>query len=253
MYERTQILKLAANIGQLLLESGSETHLVEEIIRAVCHQYGYPLSDAYVTPTGIMISLVDSNSESMSIIRRVDHRGIHLNRINRIEHLIRKMKKEKLSPEQVVLCYENIAIEKKTNWLFTMFFSGITASFYCLLFKGTALDFINAFIIGCVIAIITALLQKIQINSFFINAIGGASITALALFSSSHHLTHNMDTVIIGSIMLLAPGLAITNAIRDTIAGDYVSGLARGVEAFLVAISIAAGTGLVFRLWMLLQ
>ena len=43
--------------------------------------------------------------------------------------------------------------------------------------------------------------------------------------------------------MLLVPGIAITNAIRDTIAGDLVSGLTRAAEAFFIALSIAVGTG----------
>ena len=43
--------------------------------------------------------------------------------------------------------------------------------------------------------------------------------------------------------MLLVPGLAITNAIRDTVAGDYLSGLSRGTEAFLTALAIAIGAG----------
>lgn len=47
--------------------------------------------------------------------------------------------------------------------------------------------------------------------------------------------------------MLLVPGLAITNAIRDTISGDLVSGISRAVEAFLIAIAIAAGTGIVLK------
>ena len=58
-----------------------------------------------------------------------------------------------------------------------------------------------------------------------------------------------MDKVIIGSIMLLVPGLAITNAIRDTIAGDLVSGIARAVEAFLTAIGVAVGTGVILSFW----
>ena len=49
--------------------------------------------------------------------------------------------------------------------------------------------------------------------------------------------------------MLLVPGLAITNAIRDTVAGDLVSGLARGAEAFLTAIAVAVGTGVVLSFW----
>ena len=42
----------------------------------------------------------------------------------------------------------------------------------------------------------------------------------------------NMDTVIISAIMPLVPGVAITNAIRDTLQGDYLSGGARVLEPF---------------------
>ena len=52
-----------------------------------------------------------------------------------------------------------------------------------------------------------------------------------------------MDVVISGSILPLLPGVAITNAIRDTLQGDYMSGGARAVEAFVMAASIAIGIG----------
>lgn len=54
----------------------------------------------------------------------------------------------------------------------------------------------------------------------------------------------NMDTVMISSIMPLVPGMAITNAARDTLQGDYLSGAARILEAFLKAAGIALGIGL---------
>ena len=44
---------------------------------------------------------------------------------------------------------------------------------------------------------------------------------------------------IVGLIMPAVPGTAITNAIRDTLRGDYNSGMARAVEAFVTALSIA--------------
>lgn len=44
--------------------------------------------------------------------------------------------------------------------------------------------------------------------------------------------------------MPLVPGVAITNAIRDTLQGDYLSGGARVLEAFLKAASIALGVGI---------
>ena len=54
----------------------------------------------------------------------------------------------------------------------------------------------------------------------------------------------NLDTVIIGSIMPLVPGVAITNAVRDTFQGDYISGCARLLEAFLKAAFVALGIGI---------
>ena len=53
-----------------------------------------------------------------------------------------------------------------------------------------------------------------------------------------------MDIVIISSIMPLVPGVAITNAVRDSLQGDYISGCARILEAFLIAAAIAIGIGL---------
>lgn len=49
--------------------------------------------------------------------------------------------------------------------------------------------------------------------------------------------------------MLLVPGIIITNAVRDIIAGDYLAGITRGSEAFLIAVAIAVGTGVVISLW----
>ena len=49
--------------------------------------------------------------------------------------------------------------------------------------------------------------------------------------------------------MLLVPGLAITNAIRDTMRTDYVSGVARATEAIICAVAIAIGIVLVLTLY----
>ena len=54
----------------------------------------------------------------------------------------------------------------------------------------------------------------------------------------------DMDVVIVAAIMPIVPGVAITNAIRDTLQADYLSGCARMLEAFLTAASVAVGIGL---------
>jgi uncharacterized membrane protein YjjP (DUF1212 family) len=63
----------------------------------------------------------------------------------------------------------------------------------------------------------------------------------------------NTDLIIIGSIMPLVPGIPITNAIRDTLQGDYMSGTARAVEAFIISFGITVGIGLGMGLFNLLK
>ena len=50
------------------------------------------------------------------------------------------------------------------------------------------------------------------------------------------------DAVIIGSLMILVPGLLITNSMRDIIYGDTNSGVNRIVQVLLSALAIAMGT-----------
>ena len=44
--------------------------------------------------------------------------------------------------------------------------------------------------------------------------------------------------------MILTPGVAITNSLRDIMSGDYISGTARMLEALLTATFIAVGVGI---------
>ena len=49
--------------------------------------------------------------------------------------------------------------------------------------------------------------------------------------------------------MIFVPGGAITLCIRDFLASQMLAGLAKMAEVFLVAISLAAGAGIVLSLW----
>jgi uncharacterized membrane protein YjjP (DUF1212 family) len=134
----------------------------------------------------------------------------------------------------------------------TTFFAAGSSGFFTLLFGGNYKDFIIAFIIGALINYLSGYLDKLEVNGFLKNMLGGALAATIALIAAALGIVGNMDTIIIGSIMILVPGISITNAIRDTIAGDLVSGVSRSIEALFVAIAISAGTSVVFKIWALL-
>ena len=56
------------------------------------------------------------------------------------------------------------------------------------------------------------------------------------------------ELIVAGAIMPLVPGLAMTNAVQDTMRGDMVSGLSHGAQAILTAFLIAGGALLAMAL-----
>ena len=55
-----------------------------------------------------------------------------------------------------------------------------------------------------------------------------------------------IDSIIIGGIMPLVHGVIFTTAIRDTLNGDYHSGMSRILEAIVVALAIAVGVAMAY-------
>ena len=55
-------------------------------------------------------------------------------------------------------------------------------------------------------------------------------------------IAQNSDTIIIGAMMLLVPGLVFTNALRDMIYGDTSSGINKCVQVLLIASAMALGS-----------
>ena len=107
-----------------------------------------------------------------------------------------------------------------------------------------------AFLCGIAVQTITASFGKINIFPFATAIIGSAVIAIIAITACRIFHMGNIDTIIIGGIIPLLPGLAITNAIRDTIMGDLLSGASRLAEVLLTSVGIAGGVGLVISVYL---
>ncbi|WP_238916056.1 threonine/serine exporter family protein [Clostridium sp. YIM B02555] len=243
-----KLLKVTTLAGKIMLESGAETYRVEETMTRICLGFGADSADCFVIPTGIIVT-VAYKEEVATLVKRITSRGVDLNKIDKINDLSRKIQTVKMD-----MCKFNdelIAISEgdRYSFLITLLWSSITAGCFAIVFGGDIKDFGGACIIGALIKIVSIIFQKLNINEFFVNSVcGGICAFFAALFFKSG-ICSNLDKTIIGSIMLLVPGLAITNAIRDTIAGDFLSGITKASEAFLIAVSIAVGTGAVLILF----
>ena len=83
---------------------------------------------------------------------------------------------------------------------------------------------------------------RLRFNNLFQTLIGAAIASLLALILVHMGIGGQLEAITIGTLMVLVPGMALTNAMREIMAGDIISGLSRTADAILVASAIALGT-----------
>lgn len=248
MVNENKILTLANMAGKLALQSGAETYRVEDIITRICRHYGLN-AQCFVSITCIITSVRNYKGELFCSVERVQSRTTNLNKIHLINQLVRDIKKYNFDEFTKQLSIIDKEVSYRSLIYFIAYCSG--AFFFALLGGGGVHDALSASIGGGLIFLISNFANKFQSNTFFLNTLGGFICTLSSYLTFKIGFTNTVSYSTIGTIMLLVPGIALTNAVRDLVAGDLLSGLSRAAEAFLIGAALASGTG--FALFILLK
>lgn len=244
--EIERLLDVGIRAGRMLLESGAEVYRVEETMIRICTGLACTDEvDSYVTSTGIMLS-IGYNGQVFSKISRIKNRNVNLHCVARINALSRNIQIQDYSLEEVEQQLNKIEKEPKYSVWMTTLFGGIGAAGFALFFDGGMLEIVISFAIGILIRLLVSLLSMMKMNDFINNVLASMLLAILSIFFKKVFLVIDVNVVVISGIMLLIPGLAFTNAIRDTIAGDYLSGVSRVMETLVCACAIALGVMVVF-------
>ena len=247
--EPEDFLLLAADAARLVLESGGETYRAEETAQAVATGLGAVDVECFATPTGIVLSFSGPDGRVRSIVRRVATRNLDLDRIARTEALVRDLVAGNLEWDEAAAVLGEIESSPDRSLVVSLLAAAVGTGGFALFYGGAWNDALVAAFAGLLLSRMTRYLARRRISDFFTNLAGGFIIASVALAAKRFGLASNADLAILGAAMYLVPGVAITNAIRDTIAGDLVAGVARAADAFMSATAIAVGAGSVLGIW----
>lgn len=239
------VLELAGYIGKIILECGGETYRAEDLVDKVCRYYGLK-TNSFAVLTSIITSVKGSEKKFYTCVEKIKVRAINIEKISKINNLVRNI--QDYSFEEFFIKIKEVDKEKAYSFIYIFIGNCLAAGAFAFFFKGNIRDCIGSFIGGALISLLCFYGNKLQINNFFINLVGGIICSLNAYFFLRIGLINNMSISIISTLMLLVPGIAFTNSIRDLIAGDLVSGIARGVEAFMVGTALAIGSGIVLSI-----
>ena len=237
------LIKNIAEIGKLLLKNGAEIYRVEESLERMCQSYGFQDIGVFALPTYFTMSVTFQDGTNTSLTKRTLQNRTNLDAVCALNDLVRKICNE---------THTNYFIEQQIKAINSLhpimplvFLGyGLGAGGYAIFFGGGLHEGIIAGIIGFLMYFFVWINEILGINSLMRTTLTSMFLTILAILFYHFHLIYNLDATIIGCLMILTPGIAITNSLRDIIDGNYVSGQARLVEAFFIATAIALGVGL---------
>lgn len=238
------LLNTAVELGFRLLENGGEVYRVEESIGRFIEAYGVTTGEVFVIPSCVIVTVRDEENKAHTELKRVRALSTNLMRVEAINDLCRRACRTTPAFSEVEAQLNRILAAAAFTYRQQIFATALIASAFTLFYGGNLADALCASLCGVAIKITATKMSKYSANIFFSNAVCGAITALMALLFAMLGLAHGTDQIIIGTLMNLVPGVAITNVMRDIIAGDLLTAVIRLTEALLIAAALALGAAL---------
>ena len=239
--QEADMLECLLDMGELLLESGAEISRVEDTLCRIARAYGAVRADAFVITSIVSITIEFTESDLVTENRRIySSSGTDFYRLEKLNELSRRICH---SPEPLSEFRKAISEVTSREKPFSIILLGsiLAAGGFAVFFGGSVNDGITASFFAWGICLLQKYLGRTQINpaasNLLISLATGLCVGMLCRVITTLH----MDKILIGDIMLLIPGLAMTNAVRNILVGNTISGVVRLTECFLWALSLAGG------------
>ncbi len=235
-----RLLCLALDIGEGMLKSGGEVHRVEDTLERICHAYGAAHVEVFSITSLIMASVRMEDGSYSSQIRRLHGSVNNFSRLEDYNRISRRICNDTPDLDTVDALIKEVKHQKRFPIWLGLIGGAAAAGAFALLFGGSWRDALSGFLIGFLLYAVMSLpfrnvniLAKTVVMSLFAGILSYLSVLV--------GLGQDLDKIMIGTIMLLVPGLAFGNAVRDLLCGDILTGILKTVQSCLTAILIACG------------
>lgn len=239
------IMTAIMDMGEILLTHGAEVSRVEDTIGRLCQVYGFVRSDVFTITSSMVVTSILPDGRTITQTRRIKERDTDLGRVAKVNALSRRICSNPLSLEQFRRELQLIRDAKTAPPLLNLAMYMMISASLSVFFGGTARDGLAAAISGVVLFATLYGSAAVKMNSMIQTMICSAVTAMSVMLLVGIGIGVHPDKIMIGNIMLVIPGIQLTNSLRDMINGDMISGLLNMSEALLKAISVAMGFAIV--------
>jgi len=241
------LLCLALDVGEGMLKNGGEVARVEDTIERICRAYGAVHVEVFTIISMINAAIRMPDGSYSSQLRRVKQTSNNLNTLEQLNALSRRVCREKPSLDEFDAQLHVVEKKQPYSWWLHTLSSAMVSCAFCLFFGGGIIDSVVAFAVGLIVSLILNLRSE-RLNSMAKTVIASfisATIAGLAFMAIPNI---NVDSIIIGAIMLLVPGLMLGTSMKDLLCGDLIAGTLKILQALIQTLMIGFGYMLSYAL-----
>lgn len=245
----SRVLDIATKAGRILLENGAEISRVEETMVRIAAHYGVRHDNFFVLANGIFTTGWDRNNEwpgSFAKVLHIPMRATRLDRIAAVNQLSRSIIDGKYTLDEAESRLAEIRESSpKSKWL-QLAGAFLGSACFSVLFGGSLYDAVGSAVTGFFVWLFMLYVYQPYLSKITGNITGSVLATMICIVLHKLGIGNTLGQMIIGAVVLLIPGVAFTNGVRDIADGDYISGVVRLLDAMLGFLCIAVGVGVTF-------
>lgn len=243
---------LALQAGEIMLRNGSDTARVHRTVERFLEGDEIERTDIVVLGPSIYVTVVPHNGEPISMIRCIDSRMNNLQKLSMVTRIVDRYTTGGMTLDDAMEQLDKIySLVTYPVWL-KVASTCIVAFLFTIGFGGT----IQSGLVNALITFFPATFMQFayrkELPFFLSNIVAGGLISIMSLLLLSFHPLLHFDVMIASVIVIFTPGIMAITAIRDAVAGDFITGASRGIEALLLATALALGVGSIFALYMVM-
>jgi uncharacterized membrane protein YjjP (DUF1212 family) len=242
-----RVLALALDLCGGLLASGASVNRAEYACQKICLAFGAEEVNVFAFPSIVEASIKLSDGGEVSQMKRIYETFNNFHKVEKLNQLSRDICANKYDLDSARKILDAILADKFYKLPTVVLGGGTAAGAFSVFFGGDIVDAIPATLIGLLMTYLNFVLSGREFNgyarTFMLSVIGGVASIVLCWLIELCGLKCHCSMVMIGTIMVVIPGLLVCNAVRDMLAGDLFSGSFELLNGIITTLAIAAGYG----------
>ncbi|MBD5166410.1 MAG: threonine/serine exporter family protein [Helicobacter sp.] len=225
--------------AQTLLRCGAYTTRIIRCVTRIAQSYGYNTHLSILTKHITLTLNTYDNRYARTYVLTSAKLALNFRIISELSALSWRVYDERISVEELIKAYQQITQQKPRKFWHELFFIPLANASLCHIFGGDIGSFAAVFVATILALIVRKALHRIDTRLLFVVVafVVSCATTYLAALLPSQ----TVEIAIASSVLFLVPGIPIINATLDILDSHILTGIARGVDAGILIVCIAAG------------